>query len=251
MPAEDDPEAAFGEKFSYAHPGGVRFKMKRSVRYEVSELIEGQLEPGSQGRVLHNLIGIKSKREMNALEGNKLVRTFRKLIGIHDKNHRFKAADLCVMHREWLGGIYEWAGKYRQVNLAKGDFTFAAAHVIPGLMAEFEHQCLAVYTPCRKAVRNEITHALASVHVELLLIHPFREGNGRLARMLASLMALQAELPLLDFGRVKGRKKQEYFIAVQSGLDRNYGPMEKIFDEVIEWTLRLRTKSSRSDSSGF
>ncbi|MDP2268145.1 MAG: hypothetical protein Q8K46_03155 [Deltaproteobacteria bacterium] len=60
-----------------------------------------------------------------------------------------------------------------------------------------------------------------------------------------------SELPLLDFGRVKGRKKQEYFIAVQSGLDRNYGPMEKIFDEVIERTLRLRTKSSLSDSSGF
>ena len=101
------------------------------------------------------------------------------------------------------------------------------------------------------ASRNELIHALAAIHVELLLIHPFREGNGRLARMLASLMALQAELPPLDFGMVKGRKKQEYFIAVQAGLDRNYGPMEKIFDEVIERTLRLRKQSFRSDSSGL
>jgi len=50
---------------------------------------------------------------------------------------------------------------------------------------------------------------------------------------------------------MKGRKKQEYFIAVQAGLDRNYGPMEKIFDEVIERTLRLRKQSFRSDSSGL
>ena len=103
--------------------------------------------------------------------------------------------------------------------------------------------------PCRIAARNEIIHALATVHVELLLIHPFRDGNGRLARILASLMALQAELPPLDFSMLKGKKKQEYFIAVQFGLDRNYATMEKIFDEVIERTLRLQSQSFRSDSS--
>jgi cell filamentation protein len=118
-------------------------------------------------------------------------------------------------------------------------------------MTEFERQCLAVYTPCRMAAGTEMIHALAATHVELLLIHPFREGNGRLARMLASLMALQAELPPLDFSMVKGRKKQEYFIAVQSGFNRNYVPMERIFDEVTERTLRLRRRSFRSDSSAL
>lgn len=251
MPAEDAPEAAFGEELPDTDLGGVRFAMKRSGRYDASGFIEGQFEPGSQRRVLRNLIGIKRKWEMDTVESNELVRAFRKILGVYDKNHRFTAADLCAMHREWLGSIYEWAGQYRQVNLAKGNFTFAAAHVIPGLMVEFEHQYLTAYTPCRMAARNEIIHTLAAVHVELLLIHPFREGNGRLARMLASLMAFQAELPPLDFGMVKGRKKQEYFIAVQDGLDRNYGPMEKVFDEVIERTLRLRKQSFRSDSSGL
>jgi cell filamentation protein len=225
--------------------------MNRSGRYGTSELIEGQYEPSSRGRVLRNLIGIKSKREMAAAESKNLVRTFRNLIGVHDKNHRFTATNLSAMHRDWLGSIYEWAGNYRQVNLAKGDFTFAAAHVIPSLMVEFEREYLNVYTPCRKAGTNEVIHALAAVHVELLLIHPFREGNGRLVRMLASLMALQAELPLLDFSLVKGRRKQEYFIAVQAGLDRNYGPMEKIFGEVIERTLRMRKRYFGSDAFGL
>jgi cell filamentation protein len=52
-------------------------------------------------------------------------------------------------------------------------------------------------------------------------------------------MALQAELPPLDFKLLKGRKKEEYFIAVRSGLGWNYDAMAKIFDEVIEWSLRL------------
>ena len=225
--------------------------MKRSAQYDASVSVEGQFQPGSQGRVLRNLIGIKRKREMDAVESEDLVRTVEKLIRAYDEKHRFKAVDLCNMHKEWLSRIYEWSGHYRRVNLAKGGFTFAAAHVIPKLMAEFEECCLAVYTPCRMVDRNEIIHALATVHVELLLIHPFREGNGRLARLLASLMALQAGLPLLDFGVLKGRKKQEYFIAVQAGLDRKYGPMEKIFDEVVERTLRPRKRRpSRSDVSG-
>jgi cell filamentation protein len=49
-------------------------------------------------------------------------------------------------------------------------------------------------------------------------------------------MALQAKLPPLDFTAIKGKKKQEYFEAVQAGMGRNYKPMEKIFREVIDRT---------------
>jgi cell filamentation protein len=61
-------------------------------------------------------------------------------------------------------------------------------------------------------------------------------------------MALQAGLPPLDFSLIKGRKKEEYFTAVRYGLERNYGPMEKIFDEVVEWSVRLRKSSFRPES---
>ena len=182
---------------------------------------------------------------MDILESKELVRTFKKFISTYDKNHQFTVTDLCIMHKEWFGSVYSWAGRYRQVNLTKGDFSFAAAHLLPGLMNDFERKYLAVYTPCRVSPKKEIIHALAIVHAELLLIHPFREGNGRLARMLASLMALQVELPPLEFDILKGKKKQEYFFAVQFGLNQNYELMEKLFGEVIEWTLRQRGQPYR------
>jgi len=72
----------------------------------------------------------------------------------------------------------------------------------------------------------------------LLNFFPIRDGNGRVARMLSILMGLQAGLPALDFGDIKGKKK-EYFSAVQAGLDRNYEPMERIFTGVIGRTLRI------------
>jgi cell filamentation protein len=68
------------------------------------------------------------------------------------------------------------------------------------------------YTPCRFQNPDEIAHALAEVHVELVLIHPFPDGNGRIARLLSTLMALQA------------------------GIDRNYAPMRAIFAQIISAT---------------
>lgn len=47
-------------------------------------------------------------------------------------------------------------------------------------------------------------------------------------------MALQARLPLLDLSPIAGKRKTEYFAAIQAGMDRNYGPMARIFDELIE-----------------
>jgi cell filamentation protein len=213
--------------------------MKKGRHYDASGLIEAQFEPGSRGRVLRNLLGINSKREMDEVEAQEQLRTLEELVRIYDQTHRFTAADVRRIHKMWLEPIYAWAGKYRQVNLSKGDFPFAAANQIPRLMMEFEKGPLREYTPCRFTGMSEIARAIAVVHAELLLIHPFREGNGRVARLLAVLMALQAGLPPLDFGNIKGRKKQEYFRAVQAGLDREYKPMEKVFSAVIRRTRRV------------
>lgn len=114
---------------------------------------------------------------------------------------------------------------------------FAAAAHVPELMRQFENYQLARLTPCRFQQTEKVVAALAEVHVELLLIHPFLEGNGRIARLLSVLMALQAGLPPLDFSELQGAKREEYFAAVRAGMDRNYQPMERIFAEVIEWTL--------------
>lgn len=214
--------------------------MKKTDRYDTSELIEAQFESGSRGRVLKNLLGIKSKREMDRIEAKEHFRTMEEIISIYDRNYRFTATDICRIHRIWLEGIYEWAGKYRQVNLTKGDFPFAHAGHIPKLMAEFEKGPLHKFTPCRLTLRDEIVEAIAIVHTELALIHPFREGNGRVTRLLAILMALQAGLPPLDFGGIRGKKRHEYFSAVRAGLDKNYEPMKKIFSAVIRWTLRIQ-----------
>ncbi|MBI5789655.1 MAG: Fic family protein [Candidatus Schekmanbacteria bacterium] len=143
--------------------------MKKTNKYDTSDLIEAQFEPGSRGRVLKNLFGIKSKREMDRIEFREYVHALEKLISIYEQDQRLTADDVCKIHKLWLGSVYEWAGQYRSVNASKEGFMFAAAAHIAGLMSDFEKGPLYQFTPCVFESRDEITRALAVVHTELIM----------------------------------------------------------------------------------
>ena len=206
-------------------------------RYSTSHLPEDQYEPGSDGMVLRNLLGITSKEEMEHVEEERFGRLMDEATTRFDSDHRFTAQDILWLHKFWLDGVFSWAGAYRTVNIGKGGFMFAATAHVPELMRQFENDQLVRLTPCRFEQIEDVAAALAEVHVELVLIHPFRDGNGRIARLLSVLMALQAGLPPLDFSELQGVMRDGYFAAVQAGMDRDYKPMERIFNGVIERTL--------------
>ena len=147
-------------------------------------------------------------------------------------------------HRLWLGPIFDWAGRYRSVNIGKGGFQFAHAPLIAGLMSELERGALEKHTPCRPSQDEAILAALAEVHAELILIHPFREGNGRLARLLALLMALQAGLPPLDFSPLAGRGRRAYIAGIHAALGRDYRPLAAMFRRVIARSRRRAASSA-------
>jgi cell filamentation protein len=217
---------------------------KKKDRYDVSGLIEAQFEPGSNDQVLKNHQGITSKPEMDIAEAVALEQTMDKIKDIYDEAHKFSSKDIRDIHKRWLGEIYEWAGSYRQINLSSEGITYATAAQIPKLMDEFEKNVLSKQTPCNFDSTDQIIKALAEVHTELILIHPFRDGNGRVARLLSTLMALQANMPLLDFDPMAEDDRKNYYSAIKGGFARNYEPMEKIFQQVINRTLSAHGKRS-------
>ena len=223
--------------------------MKEKGRYDASGSIEAQFEPGSNDTVLKNRLGIIDPAAMDRVEAEALIKATDALFHEYDADHQFSADDVCHMHKLWLGDIYEWAGQYRSVNISKDEFTFAMAAQVPKLMGKFEAEQLLKYTPCKFERQDDVIKALAEVHTELVLIHPFREGNGRCSRILASIMALQAGLPILDFSVISGAKKPDYFAAIQAGMDRNYKPMEKLFAEIIENSIQA--SSEQDENNGW
>jgi cell filamentation protein len=206
---------------------------------------QAQFEPGSHGRVLRNLLGITRVVDMNLAESQWLLLAQQHAVESYSEDHRFTTEDICALHRDWLGPIYVWAGEYRNVNMGKGGFQFAHAPLVPGLMAELARGPLAQYTPCRPMPDAQLANALAVVHAELILVHPFREGNGRVARLLAVLMGLQAGLPPLDFSPLDGSGKTRYIAGIHAALGRDYAPLAEIFLRVIARTWKRAASSSQ------
>ncbi|MFT3779933.1 MAG: Fic family protein [Ottowia sp.] len=93
-------------------------------------------------------------------------------------------------------------------------------------MDQWERKYLRQWTPCHDLNDAALIEAIAVTHVELILIHPFREGNGRLARLLADVMAVQSGGEPLDYSSWEVHKA-EYIGAIHQGMAMNYEPMKR------------------------
>jgi len=197
-----------------------------SDRYRASGS-QAEWQPGSNEQVLRNKAGITDPAQMDEAELSLLLQLYDYVLVENVPTRTLNVADLLEWHRLWLGNLYEWAGEERSVNLAKGDFHFAAAPQIPRLLQAFERDCLHRCTPCEDMDDETLSKAIAVCHVELILIHPFREGNGRLSRLLADVMAVQAGRGPLDYSRWDA-DKPAYFAAIRHGTNMDYAPMRRL-----------------------
>jgi len=211
-------------------------KKREGVRYVTPEGPEADMQPGSRGRVLRNLLGIAKKTEMDRAEYEALLKAQDLFLERIGPETCFTANLIRDMHRCWLGGIFSWAGEYRTVELQKGSFRWPPAFRVEQNMSGFEADVLRRNTPCRAGKLAGVARRIAEVHAELLLIHPFRDGNGRVARWLADLMALQAGLPAPQYGfenKKFGGRNAEYLAAVVRGYGQDYEPLATFFAEAI------------------
>lgn len=200
-------------------------------RYDTTGNPEAQYEPGSNDSVLKNKLGIQSPDEMDEVELGLLMQLYDLIPEEITADQPLTVAVIRDWHRRWLGNVYPWAGQDRSVNMSKGDFHFATVGQIDRLLNDLDKKFLSLYTPCEGMRNEELIEAIAVVHIELILIHPFREGNGRISRLLANVMSLQAGKPELDFS-LWDEQKERYFSAIQAGLD-DYEPMKELVRQVL------------------
>jgi cell filamentation protein len=205
-------------------------------RYREAQGPQAATQPGSHGRVLLNRLGLTSKRAIDRAEAQALASVQEFYYTRLTPRTRITADLLRQMHRDWLGEIYEWAGSYRTVELEKDGFRWPPAERIADNMHDLERGVLNRYTPCKPSSIGKVALAIAIVHAELLLIHPFRDGNGRLARWLADVMAVQAGYPAPSYGfsgRENKRRRTEYLAAVKRGYVQDYAALANYFAESI------------------
>ena len=151
---------------------------------------------------LENKLGLTSSadlaREEERISKKKAAELFEN--GVLDKLEPGKFSSLQAIHKYLFEEIYDFAGKIRTVNLAKGNFRFAPLMYLETALGNIDKMPQSTF--------DEIVEK----YVEMNIAHPFREGNGRRMRIWLDLI-FKAELyNVVDWSKVD---KEDYLLAME------------------------------------
>lgn len=115
-------------------------------------------------------------------------------------NGRFGVAHYKAVHRHLFGDVYRWAGRFRNVRIAKSGAMFCyPEHIVAQMDQLFER--LKGDRLLQGLDRDAFARRAAAFLATLNHIHPFREGNGRSQTAFLGALSARAGWPL-DYGRL-------------------------------------------------
>lgn len=151
---------------------------------------------------LENKLGIKSSaelaREEERISKKKAVELFEN--GMLENLEAGKFQTLCEIHKYLFDDIYDFAGKIRTVNISKGNFRFAPLMYLETAIKNVD-----------KIPQNTFDE-IVEKYVEMNIVHPFREGNGRGMRIWLDMMLKKQIGQVVDWSKIE---KEDYLMAME------------------------------------
>lgn len=151
---------------------------------------------------LENKLGIKSSaelaREEERISKKKAVELFEN--GMLENLEAGKFQTLCEIHKYLFDDIYDFAGKIRTVNISKGNFRFAPLMYLEAAIENVD-----------KMPQNTFDEIIEK-YVEMNIVHPFREGNGRSMRIWLDMMLKKQIGQVVDWSKIE---KEDYLMAME------------------------------------
>lgn len=176
--------------------------------------------------VLKNKIGIRNKEQFERLEKRL---TMLRILELVDKpiQGKFDLGHLQSIHKYIFQDVYDWAGKIRKVDIAKGNM-FCNAKFIESQAAEI-FGMLKAENYLQGLNEKEISVRLAYYFSEINALHPFREGNGRSQCEFIRTLALHTGY-VINFANVSAK---EMLKASEDSFLCDYERMEQLFSRCI------------------
>jgi len=155
--------------------------------------------------VLENILGITDQIELAQVEERISKQKAKQLYdsGAIAQVEVGTFAGLALIHRYLFEDIYAFAGKVRDVNIAKGNFRFAPLMYLQASLAHID------------TMPQKNFDEIIEKYVEMNIAHPFREGNGRATRIWLDLLLKKEVQQVVDWNRVD---KDDYLSAMERSV---------------------------------
>jgi cell filamentation protein len=177
-----------------------------------------------------NLLGLTDKNLINEEElmgiGNAEYFIFNL-----DENVKISTSLILELHKISFGKMYDWAGKWRNINVIVGQLTPPEPSKIVNLMYQFIDELN--YKISLAKTKEEHVEALAYGHYEFIRIHPFNNGNGRTGRLLMNLIALKFGYRFIDLYYREGEQRTIYINAMKDADKGNFETLKKLIEREL------------------
>jgi cell filamentation protein len=176
-----------------------------------------------------NKLNIKDERELQKIEHILLFEAYEKFAKKH--NIELNEEFFINLHKNTFSDLYEWAGVYRDIDMAKGNSLFCRGMYIKQEMKKLFKQ-LKKDNYLQNLNKEKLIKKLAFYKCELIAIHPFYELNGRIIRLFIDILSINAGFDIIDYSTID---KNEYIkCAIKCVQNANSNCFEEIIRKSIE-----------------
>lgn len=146
------------------------------------------------------------------------------------------------LHNTAFGWIFpDWAGKYRTIRVEFSGKETVLPHQIPELMtnlcADLKER-LQYLNIGEDNFIEKVVELLAWFQHGFVWIHPFQDYNGRIARMLTTLILITLNLPPIEIKASTGKDRKKYLEAMYAADEDNYKKLENLISQAINESLK-------------
>lgn len=156
--------------------------------------------------------GISTRSQLNAAEAENILKAMLKYLAGRPSRRiaRFDVSWMLKLHREMFCDVWSWAGEMRTRELNIG---------VPFYQIRPELQSLADDLATWRDFGHDAVEQSARLHFRAVRIHPFLNGNGRWARMLANILLKQNRSPIVEWPEetigTESTIRSEYIAAIK------------------------------------
>lgn len=190
-------------------------------------------KPKSATSYKETAFGIVSRSQLAPLEAQGVKKALEYIIKLSESKPEITPELIKDIHREGFEFIFpDWAGRFRLIEVTVGSYNPPPYHELPTLVKSLCDDLAERLKRLPPASDQELYLAqvislLAWFQHKLVWIHPFRDYNGRIARLLTNLLLLNLELPIIE---IKADTKEDRDSYINAMKEADKGDLTKLED---------------------
>lgn len=178
-----------------------------------------------------NKLNIKDLEIITEIEKELLIKSYETLHTELNETVKFDEDYLYKTHHTIFSSLYEWGGKYRSVNISKGDSMFCPYMNLDSFSKDIftklkNDNYLKDFEDVSK--KDAFIDKLSYYMCELIVLHPFNEGNGRCIRLFFDMIVTFNGYEYIDYKTTLDTN--EYISASIDCMEADCDKMKKIID---------------------